>query len=227
MVRWAWSAFAPSAEAVPSCQFHYRPWWWPRGRTCTRVVYSSDRDIPPDLFVRNADGTGDEMLLVRSDEVKSASDWSPDGRYGMYEAAPEVERVRGDLWMVDIATKGTQRLTSTPHQEWDARRRTGDRMMYVSGESGRRELYVSAFGVVGARQQVSRAGTTSAGVWTNGGREILSVAPDRSLMAVAVDGLEVGTPRRSGPGRRARKSISRRTESGSCCSRTAAAAIAP
>ena len=74
---------------------------------------------------------------------------------------------------------------------------------YVSDESGTAEVYAAPFPGPGAKRVIStrQSGSGSGGVplWRPDGREIFYIAPDRSLMAVAVTlsrtTLEAGLPR--------------------------------
>src|SRR6266542_5370975 len=54
------------------------PLWSPDGST---IVFRSDRDGNFDLFEKSASGQGEEKTLLKTDEIKLATDWSRDGRY--------------------------------------------------------------------------------------------------------------------------------------------------
>jgi Tol biopolymer transport system component len=163
----------------------YEPVWSPDGR---QIAYSSDRNVKPDLFVRNADGTGEEQVLYASPELKVASSWSPDGRYLVYDAAFEGDPERNpDLFFYDFQEKRATRLTNTPSEEWGGRVSPDGRFLsYVSDETGRYELYVTSFPAPGPRVQVSRAAAGYLGVWTRNGSEIVYPEPDGTLLTVKV-----------------------------------------
>jgi eukaryotic-like serine/threonine-protein kinase len=61
----------------------------------------------------------------------------------------------------------------------------GPWLAYASNETGRYEVYVRAFPGLGGKRQVSTGG----GIfprWRRDGREVFFVAPDNSIMAVAI-----------------------------------------
>jgi len=67
-------------------------------------------------------------------------------------------------------------------------------MAYTSDESGAFEVYVRPFPVTGGKWQVSTHGGSEP-KWRPDGREIYYIAPDKSLMAVAIStspGFELG-----------------------------------
>jgi eukaryotic-like serine/threonine-protein kinase len=163
----------------------YEPVWSPDGR---RIAYSSDRNVKPDLFVRNADGTGEEEQLYASPELKVPNSWSPDGRYLVFDATLEGDPERNpDLYFYDLQAKRATRLTSTPSEEWGARVSPDGRFLsYVSDETGRYELYVTSFPNPGPRVQVSRDATAYLGVWTRNGTEIIYPVSDGTITAVKI-----------------------------------------
>jgi Tol biopolymer transport system component len=57
------------------------PIWSPDGK---RVTYTSHRNGKWGLYVKPADGTGNEELLLESDALKAPMSWSPDGQFIVY-----------------------------------------------------------------------------------------------------------------------------------------------
>src|SRR4030095_13591937 len=55
--------------------------WSPDGG---RIVFSSNRSGPYDLYWKTSSGAGNEEVLLKSDNAKFATDWSLDGRYILY-----------------------------------------------------------------------------------------------------------------------------------------------
>jgi Tol biopolymer transport system component len=163
----------------------FYPIWSPDG---TRVVYASDRSLFVHLFVSRTDGAGKEEALLETPQMKSATDWSPDGRYLFFEAASDANTSKNDLWVLDMTDRQPRRLTTTDFDEWGSRLSPDGRWItYVSDESGRREIYVTSFPTLGERQQVSTNGATAEGMWTSGGREIVYMSTDQKLMSVRVN----------------------------------------
>mgnify|MGYP003857978615 CR=1 FL=1 len=86
----------------------YAPRWSPRGDL---IVFRSDRDGAPRLYLVRPDGTGLRRLSRRPRPLTVAEDapaWSPDGRRLAYvERTPSGPRV----WLVDLARGAERRLT--------------------------------------------------------------------------------------------------------------------
>ena len=73
------------------------PVWSPDG---TRIVFSSNRLGPYDLYWKLSNGSGNEELLLKSNNAKFVSDWSSDGRFILYQdtSASSGE----DLWALPL-----------------------------------------------------------------------------------------------------------------------------
>src|SRR5262249_28617422 len=79
------------------------PFWSPTG---DRMVFTSRRGGPLDLYQKSTRGTGKDELLVTNDNPKQPTQWSHDGRFIVYrEDDPKTGRDIGVLPM-DGATKG-------------------------------------------------------------------------------------------------------------------------
>src|SRR5258706_6278218 len=176
--------------------------WSPDGR---RVAFSSNRSGVNDLYAKDANGVGDEELLVKSPHPKVPSGWSPDGRFFVYyEYDPKTG---ADIWVLPMEgerkpfpflktefreSRGT--LSPVPDSQghlW---------MAYNSNETGRDEIYLRPFlpgasgGPAGVRVRVSSEGGGYP-QWRKDGRELFYVTD--KLMAVDVKlgaSAEIGTP---------------------------------
>jgi dipeptidyl aminopeptidase/acylaminoacyl peptidase len=139
-----------------------------------------------DIYLRSvvSPGRGDELLL-HSLENKMVCDWSPDGRYLVY--ASTNSQTKSDLWLLPL---GGERkpiaFLRTPFFELQGRvSPDGHWMAYTSDESGAWEVYVQSFPEPGDKQIVSIGGGMEPR-WRRDGRELYYLAPDRTMMAVAV-----------------------------------------
>jgi len=182
---------ARSGTAVEEEQ---NPVWSPDG---SRFVFGWDRDGPYDLAIRQFDGSRPDELVARSDYDKIANDWSRDGRFIVYQSYDPHEAAPG-LKLLTIGSRapaatlpGTARAIGaqiSPDGRW---------MLFMSGESGRREIYVQRFPDGAAREQVSVRGG-GAPRWGPDGKEIFFVSLDGKLMTASFDAADA-VPRISLP----------------------------
>jgi serine/threonine protein kinase/Tol biopolymer transport system component len=115
--------------------------WSPDG---TRIAFTSDRLGPRDIYQKPADGSiSEKLLLGGKGGQKNVEDWSPDGKYLIYNyQQPSGTRLyvmplAGDQKPVPfLNTDGTMHGQFSPNGRWVA---------YRSTESGRMEVYVQGF----------------------------------------------------------------------------------
>ena len=155
--------------------------WSPDG---SRLAFVSTRNGPLDLYEKPVKSmAGPEVLLLASAHNKISMDWSPDGRFLLYQATDP--NTGWDLWALPLTgerkpfpvvqTASTERCGQfSPDGQWVA---------YDSNETGRFEVSVQSFPRPDEKLQISTGG----GVWPRwrrDGRELFYVAPDGTLMAV-------------------------------------------
>jgi Tol biopolymer transport system component len=166
--------YRPQAEAIPV--------WSPDG---TQIVFASNDAGYLDLFRKPASGEGDEEPILKTAGHKFPDDWSPDGRFVVYEVSdPET---RFDLWLLPMTGEPKPRVfLKTRFNEGHARVSPDGRWIaYTSDESGRREIYVQAFPDKGGKRQISSAGGDQP-AWRRDGGEIFYLAPDGTILSAAV-----------------------------------------
>jgi eukaryotic-like serine/threonine-protein kinase len=180
--------FNPAGDGIPT--------WSPDS---LRIVWSSNRGGAYDLYVKSANGTGSEELLIPLGvSAGYATDWSKDGRWLMYQR-PGANTGQ-DLW---VASQSGDRAQSpylqTPFDEQDGRFSPDGRWVaYVSNESGRNEVYVQSFPPSGAKLQISREGGSEP-QWRGDGKELFYLAADQKLMATEIElGRSASEPSRAG-----------------------------
>jgi eukaryotic-like serine/threonine-protein kinase len=158
------------------------PVWSRDGRD---VVFQSDRGGMYDLYQKTASGATDEALLLKSEYDKSASDFSPDGRYLLYSTT--VPRRGDDIWMLPLfGDRQPIPLVQTQAEEWEAHVSPDGRWMaYVSNESGRYEVYATSFPKPGEKVQISNGGGEFPR-WRQDGRELFYISADNKVNAVEI-----------------------------------------
>ncbi len=175
------------------------PIWSPES---DRLVFASDREGVFNLAERVASGVGGEKPLLKSSATDLPCDWSPDGRYILFEraaagpaSAPKTTQdpqwwgsARRSLWAMPLSgERKPAPVLQSPFSESQGRfSPDGRRIAYVTDESGRSEVYVETFPVPTGKIRISTQGGSEP-VWRRDGKEMFYLAPDRHLMAASVD----------------------------------------
>ena len=149
------------------------PQWSPDGK---QLYYTN----PIGIHRKAADGSGEEVLLMkgsRSDFVQSVS---PDGKFLLYGngdimTLPLTGEGKPEAYLQTKYTEGF--ATFSPDGRWVA---------YDSDESGRREIYVQGFPDRHGKSLVSAEGGKRP-TWRADGKELYWVGPDGTLMAASVE----------------------------------------
>ena len=176
------------------------PVWSPDGR---RLAYftccegASTPDVRATLRVKDVTDTGKGQTPI-GPGFQSPSDWSLDGRFILYTEASNA-RVEPNVWVLTVDNTDTKPypLFQSPFRNSDARfSPDGHWVAFVSGETGRNEVYVTRFDRPAEKARISTGGGRSPS-WRRDGKELFFFAADGSMMAVAVkagDTFESGTP---------------------------------
>ena len=158
------------------------PVWSPDGR---RIAFSSNRAGHNNLYVRMADGSGRDELLVDTANNKQPQSWSADGRFLLYyEIDPTTQR--RDLWSLDVTSN--ERLV-VAHARADERAGQfspdGRWVAYETNESGQFEVVVQSFPEPTSSRPVSTRGGTHPR-WSSDGQEIYFISAELKLMSASV-----------------------------------------
>ena len=169
--------------------------WSPDG---SRIVFSSQRDGPVNLYEKPSSGAGSEAAVFKSNDRKFILDWSHDGRFLLYSLIGSTSGI--DLWVLPLeGERKPQPYLRTEFSEAQGRFSPDDRYIaYSSDASGRREIYVRPFPSSSAGLwQVSQGGGTQPR-WRGDGKELFYISLDSKLMAVDVSttpAFKAGVPR--------------------------------
>jgi Tol biopolymer transport system component len=185
--------FDPAADDFPA--------WSPDGKT---IAFSSNRGGQTNLYSKPADGSGEETLLLKTDEPKSVERFTKDGRFLLFTSTGP--KTAADLWAVSVtgAAKAAP-LLQTPFVEALSRvSPDGLWLAYTSVESGVPEIYIRPFSPeggagAGAKWLVSK-GTGIRPIWRPDGKGLLYLSMQSQAMSVDINtgsGVPVvSTPRR-------------------------------
>ncbi len=166
-----------------------------------RIVHNLLADEEHSIWERRADGSGEpeKLFAVPEGSWLIPLDWSPDGRtLSVFQR--DLSNTNGDVLMLEKDEAGAA-WTATPYLDSPANEYglffspDGTWALFVSGESGRGELYVQRFtgaaaGAADARSgrvQISTAtGISGTGWWSPDGKEIRFVDSDLQVFSVLI-----------------------------------------
>ena len=158
--------------------------WHPDGQ---RIAFTSLGRGKFGFYQRAADGSGSEdLLLEESSYVKYVNDWSPDGKFLVFQHAP---RGTNEVWVLPLA--GERKPFPLPQAQSPAFASAfspnGKWLAYCSSESGEQKIYVVSFPGPGGKWQVSPGGGCYPR-WRHDGKELFYLSTDNKIVAAEVRG---------------------------------------
>ena len=158
--------------------------WHPDGQ---RFAFTSLGRGKFGFYQRAADGSGSEdLLLEESSYVKYVNDWSPDGKFLVFQHAP---RGTNEVWVLPLA--GERKPFPLPQAQSPAFASAfspnGKWLAYCSSESGEQKIYVVSFPGPGGKWQVSPGGGCYPR-WRHDGKELFYLSTDNKIVAAEVRG---------------------------------------
>ena len=138
------------------------PIFSPDGR---RIAYVSSALGRPELYIVDADGTGADVLTnydFDSKNYRSDPDWSPDGRFVVYQ-----ERTKDRFQIRTIRTTGStpKWLTSEGENEQPSWAADGRHIVFTSTRTGTRQLWVMDV-ESGTMRQLTKASGSKLAAWS-------------------------------------------------------------
>jgi eukaryotic-like serine/threonine-protein kinase len=171
--------FPPSNQVLPI--------WSPDS---SRLVFSSNRGINFNLYVKNSDGAQQEKSIVPANVDQLPSDWSRDGKYILFTRGPE-------LWFLTVQDLRSNLFLKTPSVLRNGQfSPDGKWVAYASNETGKWEIYVTSFPDARGKWQISTGGGEQPR-WRSDGKELFYLSSDSKLMAAPVttgSNFDLGTP---------------------------------
>jgi hypothetical protein len=183
------------------------PVWSPDG---SRIAFFSDRRGTREIYQKAANGSGDEELLLAAKDQEghdplgmSTEDWSPDGRFLVYNSS--IGTHFNDLFLLPMSLAGKRKpitfLATDAAEMMGAIAPNGRWMAYRSDYGHRGEIYVSDLSPRGERGPGRWQVSTGDGWqprWRRDGKELFYAAGS-TIMSVAVKAdaasFEAATPR--------------------------------
>ena len=165
------------------------PTW---GREGNRVFFTTGRRGVSDIYQTDSRGGGAEEALLESDAMTRVQSASPDGRYLIFARREGLGP--SQLWLLSLTGEGKPRplLGGDNNYLFGEISPDGHWLVYQSNESGKNEVYVTAFPSCVGKWRVSQDG----GIlprWSADGREIFYVTQDHAAIFSASVSVERGT----------------------------------
>jgi Tol biopolymer transport system component len=169
------------------------PLWSPGA---DRIVYSSRRNRF-NLYEKPI-GAAAATELLATEEAKSATDWSHDGRFILFRSLGSESG--WDVWAMPMSgDRKPFAVVRTKFEERDAQfSPDGKWIAYQSDESGRFEIYLQRFPRGNERIRISPNGGAQP-QWRADGRELFYLAIDGQLVAVPIAWSPSGAPEAGTP----------------------------
>ena len=103
----------------------------------TKLVFSSQRDGNPEIYVINADGTGLQRL-TKNRAIDTKPSWSPDGSMIVFSS----DRKRNEIYIMNADGRDVTQLTKNSFADtgpaWSP---NGTRIVFTSNRDGNLEIY--------------------------------------------------------------------------------------
>jgi Tol biopolymer transport system component len=164
---------------------HQSPVWSADGKT---IFFASNAKGSTHIYAKPADGSGvDRVVLEDGDVFEGPRTTSADGRYLIYGRRSPNE-AGYHIWALPLTGGGKTFpvVQDGFDEDFPALSADGKWMAYQSNESGRKEVYITAFPGGGAKWQVSSNGGSSP-KWRRDGKELFFLDAADTITAVDVN----------------------------------------
>ena len=178
------------------------PVWSPDGK---KIAFAASRGGSLDLYEKNADNSGEERLLFKSDQNKVPTSWSRDGRFLLFYTFGS--KTASDLWTLALDSLKASVFLNSEFEEREGQFSPDGRWItYIGTASGTPQVYVRPFsgqsgaiaGSSGSQWMISTTDATFPR-WSDDGKRLFFVSLNSLFMAVDV---QTGVSFQSGPPQR-------------------------
>jgi hypothetical protein len=163
---------------------HTNPIWLSDG---SRIVWASNREGPYQLFVKPANGEGQDQRWSSTDRITIATGRTADSRSIIsYEVDAKTKR---DVWLrqLDGDSKPVPLVQSPGSDIGGPVSPDGRWLAYASDQTGEYEIYVTSFPDAKGKWQLSTGGGIGP-AWRKDGKELFFYSRDGQMMSVDVSG---------------------------------------
>ena len=157
------------------------PIWSPTGND---IAFSSTRDGPRNLFIRETDFLAPEEQVTGNEYSENPSSWSPDGQWLAFTRFDPASENDGDIWVVPVEGDRTPQVFHETESFAGGAMFSpdGDLVAYTDDSSGQYEVYVRPFPGPGNAQLVSGGDGGQQPVWSDDGRELFYLDNDQVVL---------------------------------------------
>jgi TolB protein len=179
--------------------------WSPDGR---RIVFASTRDGNGEIYVMNADGSGQRIVEARPSTHEWSPEWSPTGRTIAFATDRDGNR---EIYAMNVDGSGQRNLTRHPLRDVESGMRflwspDGSRIAFASNRDSDVEIYVMNADGSEQRRVTRHRGYDEPLAWSPDGRRLAirrdGLKPRWAFVIVDVDGTGMRKVNWSLPGRR-------------------------
>src|SRR5262245_3107873 len=169
------------------------PVWSPNGN---EIIFRANPNGIYDLYRKPSTGISTDELILKSDQDKIPTSWSPDGRFLLFSS--NDPKTRSDIWLLPLSgERKPESFSTTPANEGFARfSPDGHWVAYTSDESGTPQIYLQPF--PRSNQRIQVAGGLNPH-WRKDGGELFFIGDNGNLVAVEIKGagstMVPGTPK--------------------------------
>jgi Tol biopolymer transport system component len=176
-----WIGDATRATLVPlthSSNDCYSPVWSPDGQ---RVAFSSRETGNEDIYIQEVSGTKPwNKVHDAKDHDTTVTDWSPDGRYILFDSHPRSDDTHTAVWLHDVSGKSARAILSDPFSQHGATlSHDGRWLAYTSLEGGSPQVFIRPFPALDRKWLISGKNADRAH-WRSDGRELLFTSHDEA-----------------------------------------------